>query len=330
VRRGRGTLLVAAVAAIVGLGAWQWLARPPAAMQWQGYAEADYVRVGPTQPGLLVSLAVARGDDVAAGAPLFAQDDAGDRAARDQARAALAEAAARLANLKSPAKPTEIAQAQADVRDLSAARDRIAGDLARAEALLPSGAATRQQVDQWRADARSAAAKVQAAEAKLAQMISPTGRHDEIVAQQAAVEAARAALAEAEWRLAQRQVSAPVGGRVAETYALPGEMLTAGTPVVELLPPQNILVRFFVPEPELPRIHLGTAVAVGCDHCPPDLRATVSFIAPQPEFTPPVIYSESARGKLVILVEARPPPARAVLLKPGQPLDVRPLPEPLR
>jgi len=137
------------------------------------------------------------------------------------------------------------------------------------------------------------------------------------------VEQARAGLAQAQWRVDQRHVSAPVAGLVSDTYARPGETINAGVPVVSLLPPQNILVRFFVPETELATLHTGDRLTIGCDACGPDLTATVSFIAPQPEYTPPVIYSETNREKLVYLIEAHPPPDQAAHLKPGQPVDVR-------
>jgi len=322
----RGYLLLLAAALLAGGGAaWWWWLDPASPVAWQGYAEADYVRVAPTQQGKLVSLAVARGDAVAAGAPLFAQDDVEDRAARDQAAAQLDQAAAQLTNLQSASRDTEIAQAEADLADARAARDRINADLARNAVLVRTGAATRQTVDQERADSRSAQAKVDAAEARLAQMRAPTGRQQEIDGQRATVEAARAALAQAQWRLDQRHVVAPAGGRVADTYALPGETIAAGGPVVELLPPENILVRFFVPETTLARLHRGDRVGITCDSCPPGLVAGISFVAPQPEYTPPVIYSEETRGKLVYLIEARPAPDRAAALKPGQPVSVRPL-----
>lgn len=90
------------------------------------------------------------------------------------------------------------------------------------------------------------------------------------------------------------------------------------------MPPENIFVRFFVPELALSRIHQGDEVVVLCDNCPTDMIATVSFIAPQAEFTPPVIYSELTRDKLVFQAEARPRPSQASLLNPGQPVTVRP------
>jgi HlyD family secretion protein len=89
-----------------------------------------------------------------------------------------------------------------------------------------------------------------------------------------------------------------------------------------VLPPRNIYVRFFVPEAQLGKVHLGERVAIGCDGCKP-IDATISFIAQQEEFTPPVIFSEANRGKLVFKLEARAP--GGLKINPGQPVDVRPL-----
>jgi HlyD family secretion protein len=129
----------------------------------------------------------------------------------------------------------------------------------------------------------------------------------------------------ADWRLNQRHVSAPVAGVVADVLARPGETLAAGAPVVSLLPPGNIFVRFFVPEPMLARVHHGDQVLLTCDNGPTDFVATVSFIAPQAEYTPPVIYSGETRAKLVFMVEARPRADQAAQLNPGQPVAVRPI-----
>jgi HlyD family secretion protein len=317
-------LLAVLVLLAAGAGAgWWWANRAPDTAAWQGYVDAEYVRVSPTLTGRITAIAVARGDQVAAGAPLFTQDDADDVAARDAAAGKLSEAQARLANLETRSRDTEIAQARADLADLIATRDRIAKDLQRNQELLRTGAASRQTVDQQQADLASAVARVQAAQAKLDQMESPTGRQYEIAAQRAMVEQAKAGLAQAQWRVDQRHVAAPVAALVSDTYARPGETINAGTPVVELLPPRNVLIRFFVPETELATLHVGDRLSIGCDGCVTDLTASITFIAPQPEYTPPVIYSESNREKLVYLIEAHPPLEQAMQLKPGQPVDVR-------
>jgi HlyD family secretion protein len=292
---------------------------------WQGYAEADFVKIGPTQQGLLAAVHVARGDRVAAGASLFDQDSTENVAARDQAQHQLTQAEQQLANLQSAGKPTEIAEAQAILAGDQAAHDKLAADLVRNESLLRSGSASVQLVDQQRADLRTAEAKIQADQAALAQSQAPMGREREITAQQAAVQAARSALQMAQWRLDQRHVTSPAAGMIADVLARPGETIPSGNPVISLLPPENIFVRFFVPEPALASVHLGDEVRLVCDNCPANLEAAVSFIAPQAEYTPPVIYSDANRSKLVYMVEARPKPHQAELINPGQPMTVHPI-----
>jgi len=321
-------ITVIVVLSAAGGAVWWWTARVPPPVEWQGYAEADFIKVGPTQQGLLTSLYVARGSQVAAGAPLFDQDETNDRASRDQIERQLKQAEEQLANLKASGKPTEIEQAEANLADATAVRDKIEADLRRSETLVKSFAATQQIVDQQRADLRSANAKIQGFQAMVAQLRAPMGRENEIKAQQQLVESLRAAVAMAQWRMDQRHVTAPSAGVIADVLARPGETIPAGGAVVSLLPPENIFVRFFVPEPRLAEVHGGDKVALLCDRCPADFAATVSFISPQAEYTPPVIYSESSRAKLVYMVEARPPREQAPLINPGQPIAVRPLPPP--
>ena len=198
----------------------------------------------------------------------------------------------------------------------------MARECARSRALIGTGAISRQRLDQDCAEAVSTGARVDSAEARLTQSKAPTGRAPEIAAAEAVVAASRAQLAQAEWRLAQRSVAAPASARVADVYARPGETLTAGAPAISLLPPENVLIRFFAPERALPAIGVGQTLALACDSCPSGLTATVSFISPQPEYTPPVIYSESTRDKQIFLIEARPMRDGAMILKPGQPVTV--------
>jgi HlyD family secretion protein len=129
-----------------------------------------------------------------------------------------------------------------------------------------------------------------------------------------------ARLNSAKTRLARRKVASPATGTIQQIYFRPGEMVPAGRPVVALLPPGNIKIRFFVPEAALPTIALGDPVTVRCDGCPPDLTARVSFISRTVEYTPPVIYSLDERSKLVFMIEARP--QRPDNLRVGQPVSV--------
>lgn len=137
---------------------------------------------------------------------------------------------------------------------------------------------------------------------------------------QAALREAEARLNSAQTKLARRTIASPVAGVVQQVYFRAGELVVAGRPIIALLPPGNVKVRFYIPQAMLPRIAIGDGVKVNCDGCPNDLTAKVSFIARQAEYTPPVIYSEQERSKLVFLVEAIPEKPDA--LRVGQPASV--------
>jgi HlyD family secretion protein len=137
---------------------------------------------------------------------------------------------------------------------------------------------------------------------------------------EAALRTAQARLNSAQTRLVRRKLFSPVTGAVQQIYFRPGEMAPAGRPVLSLLPPGNLKLRFFVPEAVLPQIAYGELVKVHCDGCADDITARVSFISRTAEFTPPVIYSLQERSKLVFLIEALPDNPEK--LRVGQPIDV--------
>jgi HlyD family secretion protein len=143
---------------------------------------------------------------------------------------------------------------------------------------------------------------------------------------EAALRTAQARVNSSQTRLGRRKVASPVAGSVEQVYFRVGEMVSAGKPVVAILPPGNLKVRFFVNEAVLPQISLGDTVHVHCDGCADDLTAKVSFIARSSEFTPPVIYSLEERSKLVFLIEALPDRPQA--LRVGQPISVTLAPRP--
>jgi HlyD family secretion protein len=147
-----------------------------------------------------------------------------------------------------------------------------------------------------------------------------TGTQRDFDAAQAALREAESRVTSSRTRLARRSLASPVGGTVQKVYFRPGEMVAAGRPVVAILPPGNVKVRFFVPEPVLARVAYGDEVTVRCDGCGAAMSAKVSFIAASAEYTPPVIYSLDERAKLVYLIEARP--AEPARLRVGQPVDV--------
>jgi HlyD family secretion protein len=148
-------------------------------------------------------------------------------------------------------------------------------------------------------------------------------RTDQIAAAEANVRALEAALARAEWDLAQKRQNAPQAGLVVDTLYRPGEWVAAGRPVIALLPPQNIKVRAFVPQTEIGGIKVGQGVRVFVDGVAGPLPGKVSYLSPRAEYTPPVIYSRECRANLVFMIEAVFHPKVAVKLHPGQPVEVQ-------
>jgi len=287
----------------------------------QGYIEGEYVRVAAPFAGWLQQLAVQRGAQVNAGASLFTLERENEQAARRQAEKQLEGAQARLANLLTGKRPTEVEMVAEQLRQAQAARDLSAANLKRQEQLAKSGFISDAALDDVRTKLRNDDAHVEELKAAVATAKLPA-RPDEVRAAEAEVASARDALAQADWKLGQRAVAAPTAGRVSDTYFVVGDWVPAGGVVVSLLPPGNVKIRFYVPEPMLGAIRPGQTVRFACDACGSTQNATVTFVADRAEFTPPVLYSKENRAKLVFLVEARPVSEVAARLNPGQPVDV--------
>jgi HlyD family secretion protein len=314
-RRAIGAALLAGAGVLGACG-------PKADPAWAGYVEGEYVYVASPIAGALTTLTVQRGDEVKRGAPLFALDDQAERAAREEAAARASGAGAQAADLAKGKRDQEIAVVQAQIAQARAQAVQASADLARQEALVKQGFVSTSRLDDVRAAARQARARVAELEASLRVAHLPA-RSDERDAAAASTDAARYALEQARWREQQKQQSAPADARVADTFFRAGEWVGAGQPVVSLLPPGATKARFFVPEGELGAIAIGQAVSLACDGCSAPVAARISFIATKAEYTPPVIYSNSQRARLVFMVEARPDPKDALRLRPGQPIDVR-------
>ena len=235
---------------------------------WQGYAEGEYVRVGPIDGGTIDEIAVARGDRVEKGTLLFRLDLTAETAASEQTAAQLAEAKTGLDDAQRELKRMETLHAGGNV----------------AQAILDTA---RAQLD--RAGSR---------------MLAAAAAHDQ-----------------AKWRLARRKGHAPTAAIVQDIMFRPGEFAAASQPVVSLLPPENIKVRFFVPEADLGRVRIGNPVILSCSGCPEKFDGTIRFVSTETEFTPPVIYSDRAKEKLVYMVEAVPD-VTPEALHPGQPVTV--------
>ncbi|XZG70361.1 HlyD family secretion protein [Chitinibacteraceae bacterium HSL-7] len=292
----------------------------PSSHSFTGYVEGEYVDIAPGRAGPLTTLLVERGSTVKQHAALFALDAAPEQAQLDEASARLASEQARLADLQQGKRSDELAVTQASLDAMKAELVRSEAQLAREEKLVSEGAVSRQQLDDTRGNAKALRDEVRRLEAT-ARVDRLPARTDQISAQRAAVNAASATLEAARWQLGQKAQQAPADALVVDTLFRPGEWVAAGTPVVRLLPPANVKLRFFVPATTLGQIKAGQTVHFSCDGCKADQTALISYISPQAEYTPPLIYSDTQRAKLVWLIEARP--SQPTELHPGQPVEVR-------
>ncbi|MGN6142373.1 MAG: HlyD family secretion protein [Mesorhizobium sp.] len=302
------------------LAAQLFSACAPAAPLAVGYVEGDYVLLAPIEVAQVQSVSVRRGDRVAAGATLATLEDADAGIAVAQAQAALGAAEAQLADLKVGKRPEEIAVLEAAVRSAKAQADEAGRVLDRTRDLAKRGIATQAQFDEATTAVEVAQAAIGQSEANLAVAKLPA-RPEAIKAADNAVKQAKAALDQAEWRLSKRTLTAPAAGRINDVIRNAGDTAGPTAPVVSMLPDGAVKLTVYVPEAAFSSIKVGSELAVRCDGCGSGLKARVSYVSPDPEFTPPVIYSLENRQKLVYLVEARPE-GGAGPLQPGQIVDV--------
>lgn len=287
-----------------------------------GYAEAEYVRLATPIAGTLSKLHVQRGDTVQQDAPAFVLEQDSERAAREEAASRVQRAQAQLANLKKGRRPEELAAVRAQLAQAEAALKLSSSNLARQKQLVDDKFIAPARLDEARGAVDRDQARVSELRAQV-RVANLGARTDEIDAAEQEWKAAQAQLAQADWKLAQKTQRVPVAGSVADVLYREGEFVQAGSPVVSVLPPQNIRLRFFVPETQFATLRVGQDVVVQCDGCKGDIPAKVSYLSSAPEYTSPLIYSKENRAALVFMIEARPAPDQAAQLHPGQPVEIR-------
>jgi HlyD family secretion protein len=256
------------------------------------------------------------------GQALFALEHAVERAALQEGERRLAQAQARLEDLRKGRRPSEVASLEARLAQARASLTFTAAEAQRWEQLGLQGVASASELERARAAREGDARLADQLEAELA-TARLGARPDEIVAAEAEIGALEQARVRLAWSLDQKRVQAPVRGLVQDTYYLEGEYVAAGMPVVALLPPENLKVRFFIPEPVLGRVLVGAPVRVRVDGGDPaGVAGRIRYVSPQAEYTPPVIYSRENRGKLVFMAEAMFEASSTDRLHPGQPAEV--------
>jgi HlyD family secretion protein len=234
------------------VAAWWYVTREDdAATTFQGYVEGNLVFMAPEEGGRIERLDFEAGDPVSEGQLLFALEASTQQAQRNEAEARFRQAEAQLANLKmAMQRPEQIAVLQAQEERARASLDLSRSEYQRQQTLYQRGYSAKARLDQAEAafERDKAALDEATRQIRAAQLSS---RSAEIDAAEAAVRAAEAMLRQVETRLAKRRVMAPAAALVQDVYFRAGEVVNAGQPVIALLPPANLRVRFYVPEPVL-------------------------------------------------------------------------------
>ncbi|MCB1915936.1 MAG: HlyD family efflux transporter periplasmic adaptor subunit [Rhodocyclaceae bacterium] len=289
---------------------------------YHGYVEGEYTYVSAPFAGYLAELKVRRGQTVTAGQLLFVLDAEPQAQALAEAEAAAEAARAQADNLLDTRRAEEIAGLRAELSAADAEVELARSRLQREKDLVQREFVSPARVDELQSQLEQATAHRAQARAQLALARDPLGRHDEYRAADAGYRAAQARVEQQRWLFAQREADAPVAGELVDTYYRPGEWVPAGQPVASILPPAGRRIRFFVPEADLVHLRPGQRVSVRCDGCDGTPTATIDYVSPTAEYTPPVIYSRESRQKLLFRVEAMPE-STAAPLPPGLPVDVR-------
>jgi HlyD family secretion protein len=210
---------------------------------------------------------------------------------------------------------------QAQLEQSRAALAYAQSEFDRVEQLIKTGGISQQQYDQDKSNRDQAQQHLAQMEADL-QTAGLGQRSDQITAAEEEVKAQQAAVAQAQWNLSQKHQDAPESGQVFDTLYQQGEWVESGHPIVELLPPEHVKVRAFVGETRVGALHAGDSVQVSVDGVVTPYAGKISFVSPRAEYTPPVIYSQESRDKLVFMIEIVFDAQTAAKLHPGQPVDV--------
>lgn len=294
---------------------------PPANQALNGYVEIQPVRLAAPLSGRLIALAGHEGQTLQAQQQAFTLDQDNEQHGVAEADARVQQANAQHKDLLSGRRPVELASLEAAVTASEANLRASEAELKRQSGLEGKGFVSQSTLDVLKARRDADAAQVEQAKSQLAAG-RLAAREDTISAADAAKRVANEQLAQKQWLLNQKQVTSPINGRIEQIYYREGEWVPAGSPVMSLLDNAAFKVRFFIPEPRLSEFAQGKQVTLHCDGCPRDITTTISYVAKDAEFTPPVMYNNDNRAKLVWMAEARPSLEDAAVLRPGQPVDV--------
>lgn len=287
-----------------------------------GYIDAELAYMSSSKSGKLAVLNLERGDLVKNEDLLFELEKEPEKSALEQGQKKVEESRARLENAEKGQRPTELEAIESKIIQAKARYDLAQLTWQRQVDLVKAKAAPQSAVDTAKKDMDEIKGQIDELEATL-KTAKLGSRIDEIVAARAQLQQAEADLERLQWEYDQKTVKSSVYGSVFDTYFEIGEKVAAFKPVLSLLVPTEIRAIFFVSEPELSQIKIGQKFEITCDGCKKKFLATISFIAPQAEFTPPVIYGRERRSDLVFRVEGKLDLEDAVQMHLGMPIEVK-------
>lgn len=288
---------------------------------YQGYIEGEFVNIASSQSGRLDKLFVKKGQSVAKDSALFALECDSEVAALSQAKAELAAAISILDDIQKGARVEEQNVIEARLSQARTNADNLKIQADRSEALYKINATSKVEMENSVAMAKSSAAQVAELQNSL-RVLKLSAREDQIKAQKAHVKQAEFAVKQAEWKLNQKALKAPKNALVFDTIYREGEFVVAGGVVARLLPPENIKIRFFVPQKIAEKLMLNQKLSFHRSSDNTKFTGTLSYISTEAEYTPPLIYSNESKERLVFMAEAYPRPEDAKLFHSGQPIKV--------
>lgn len=307
--------LVAALVLILAGGgyyAWQMLGKsglPDGIASGNGRIEAVEIDISTKTAGRIAEILVDEGDFVTAGQVLAQMDKEQLEAERRQSEAQLQRAIIGVDTAKSlvTQREAERTAAAAVIAQREAELDAAERRLARSEQLVKTYSVSQQVLDDDRASMQGAKAAVGAAQAQLAASEAAIGSAKaQVIDAGAAVDAAKAAIDAITADINDSTLKAPRDGRVQYRVAQPGEVLSAGGRVLNLVDLSNVHMAFFLPTEQAGRVAIGAEVRLVLDAAPQYvIPAKATYVADVAQFTPKTVETAEERQKLMFRVKAQ-------------------------
>lgn len=282
-----------------------------------GYIEGDYRFIAASQSGWLQRNTPSAGHRLSVGEVVNTLDTDNQRLALQRAQQQQQQIKAERLDLQSGKRSAELDSLRAQKKALYSTLKQARTDAERYRRLLGKNAVSRIQAETAQTRVETLQAQIAAIEADIKAAELPA-RQAQLESADAQLSMAATAVSQAQQSLGEREIISLFEGQVVEVYAHQGEFVRTGQVLLKVLPKNARKVIFYLPQARLAEFGLGQNIVVTADKRAPQ-SAVVSYISDQVEFTPPIIYSEARREKLVFRLEAR---FREGGFPPGLPVSV--------